>query len=523
MSVFTFHDLLAEQLTSRGNHPLLIDGDRSVTYADTARTVDRLAAWLAAMGVRRTDRVAVQLHKSADEVVAMFAASRLGAVMVNVNYQCTIHQLDYILRDCGVTALIVDQQHARQLADGELPDTVKHVIVKGRCPAHPRMTPWSDCPDGLAVPPPVGIDRDLAAILYTSGSTGQPKGVMLSHLNIIQGARSVAEYLENAPTDRLLSLLPFSFDYGLSQLTTMCLVGGTIVLQPVMMAAEIVKALVRHAITGLAAVPPAWIPIVRFLADTPTALPHLRYVTNSGGKIPDGTLELMPRVFPDAKIYLMYGLTEAFRSTYLPPALFREKMGAIGNAIPNAETYIVDPEIGVCGPGQQGELVHRGSLISMGYWGKPEATADKIKPCPELKHLIGDEPVVYSGDIIRIDDDGCYWFVGRRDALIKSSGFRISPTEVEEIVLRSGLAGDAVAFGVPDPLLGQAVEVAVTARAGAAVDEAVLAHYCSQQMPAYMVPRRIHARPGEFPRTANGKIDRPQVIRACVGPPPGDS
>ncbi|MEO8605305.1 MAG: AMP-binding protein, partial [bacterium] len=402
------------------------------------------------------------------------------------------------------------------LAHG-LPDHVRRVIVNGAAPDDARMVAWSSLPAEAVAPPPLGIDADLAAILYTSGSTGAPKGVMLTHLNLLQGARSVARYLVNQPSDRLLSLLPFSFDYGLSQLTTMCTVGGSVVLQPVMMAAEIVKTLVEQRVTGFAAVPPAWIQVVRYLGERPTALPALRYVTNSGGKIPDDILRLMPQVFAGAKIFLMYGLTEAFRSTYLSPALFDAKMGSMGRAIPDVEVYLIDAGRGVCGPGEQGELVHRGSLISRGYWGKPEATAEKIRPCPELRHLIGDEAVVYSGDIVRLDADGYLWFVGRNDAMIKASGFRISPTEVEDIVFRSGLIAEVVAFGVAHELNGQAVEIAVSAAADGGLDVAALQAHCRRHMPTYMVPQQIHHWPGEFPRGGTGKIDRPQVTKRFGG------
>lgn len=518
LCAFTLHDLLDHNLVDRADAPMLAEGGRTWTYRETAAEVDALAAWLAALGVRRGDRVAVQLHKCAEEVVAMFAIARLGAVCVNVNYQWTVEQLDYVLRDCGVRTLIADARAARQLAAAAWPEALRDVIVKGGAPTHPQMHEWARMPRAIEPPPRAGIDRDLAAILYTSGSTGRPKGVMLSHLNLLQGARSVARYLENHGDDRVLSLLPFSFDYGLNQLTTMCLVGGTTVLQPVMMAAEIVNTMVRERITGLAAVPPAWIPIVRFLQERPTDLPHLRYVTNSGGKIPDAILERMPHVFPRTRIFLMYGLTEAFRSTYLPPERFHDKRGSIGTAIPDAEVYVVDPEIGVCGPGQQGELVHRGSLVSLGYWGQPDATAEKIKPCPQLRHLIGEEPVVYSGDLVRIDADGFYWFVGRRDALIKASGFRISPTEVEEVVFRSGLVADVVAYGVPDEALGQAVVISVSV-GGGVLDGAALERHCRQHMPSYMVPREIRQWPGDFPRTGSGKIDRARVIAAHADTP----
>lgn len=514
---FTFSDLLELNLDRRADHPLVVDRQRRATYAEIAGAAAGVAATLRDLGVRRGDRVVVHLHKSIEEVVAMFAVARLGAVFVNISHQWTVDQLDYVLRDSGAGVLFTDVRVARALTARGLPDGVRCVIVNGEAPAHPRMVAWADLPRAAPAPAPAGIDVDLAAILYTSGSTGAPKGVMLTHLNLVQGARSVARYLRNHPADRLLSLLPFSFDYGLSQLTTMCLVGGTIVLQPVMMAAEIVKTLAAHEVTGFAAVPPAWIQVVRFLAERRTPLPALRYVTNSGGKIPDDILRLMPQVFPGAEIFLMYGLTEAFRSTYLPPERFHDKMGSMGRAIPDVEVYVIAAGEGVCGPGQQGELVHRGSLISRGYWGKPEATAEKIRPCPELRHLIGDEPVVYSGDIVRLDEDGDLWFVGRNDAMIKASGFRISPTEVEDIVFRSGLVAEVVAFGVPHELNGQAVEVAVTYPAGAPLDADALLAHCRRHMPTYMVPQRIHAWPGEFPRGGSGKIDRPQVTRRCGG------
>ena len=512
------HDLLAKNLAHRPDHTAVIDGPRQVSYADLDKQVDATAGWLADRGVERGNRVGVHLRKSIEEVVAMFAAARIGAVMVNINHQWTGHQLDYVLRDCDVKALFIDQRPAQELAKEEKPATLEHVVVKGKAPNDPLMTSWSDLPTDLKPPPKVGIDTDLAALLYTSGSTGQPKGVMLSNLNLLNGARSVAQYVKNRPDDRLLSLLPFSFDYGLSQLTTMFLVGGTIVVQNVMMPAEIVKSLVSHKITGFAAVPPAWIPVVRYLDEVETDLPDLRYITNSGGKIPGNVLELMPKVFPGVEIYLMYGLTEAFRSTYLPPELYEKKMGSMGRAIPNAETFIVDDEIGICGPGQRGELVHRGSLVSLGYWGRPDVTAEKIKPCPQLKPLFGDEKVCYSGDLVRIDEDGDYWFVSRRDAMIKASGFRISPTEIEDVVSKSGLISHVVAYGAPDETLGQAVEIVVTGRDSQPLDTDQLMAYCRQNMPHYMAPRRIHVWEGEMPRTGSGKLDRPTITKTYLEP-----
>jgi acyl-CoA synthetase (AMP-forming)/AMP-acid ligase II len=221
----------------------------------------------------------------------------------------------------------------------------------------------------------------------------------------------------------------------------------------------------------------------------------------------------MPQVFPQVNIYLMYGLTEAFRSTFLAPAKFEAKMGAIGQAIPGNEVFIVKPGVGLAKPGEEGELVHRGPLVSMGYWGRPEVTREKIRPCPELASLIGNEPVVFSGDTVRIDADGDLWFVARNDAMIKTSGFRVSPDEVEDLVSRSGLVEDVVAFAVDDDELGQVVHVAVTPFPG--VGKERLMQHCRAVMPPYMLPRELHLWDGSMPRTSSGKLSRPEVVRGC--------
>lgn len=493
----TFYELFADNLPTRADKPLIVDPERSYSYAEIGALCDWIAAWLVSARVRRGDRVVVQLRKSAHEVAAMLAVAKVGAVFVNVNAALTADQLRFIAQDSGAAAFILEPAAAPAVA-GE-----------------PILLPSDDTGAFGTLAPPVPtapvLDSDLAAIIYTSGSTGTPKGVMLSHRNMVTGARSVARYLKLAEDDRLLSVLPYSFDYGLNQLTTMLLMGGTVVHHRVAMASEVLRAMVRHEITGLAAVPPLMIQIVRLLVAQPTALPALRRVTNSGGALPDATLARMPDVFPGVDIVLMYGLTEAFRSTFLSPDRFMDKRGSIGRSIPGAEIYVVKHGEGVAGPGEQGELVHRGPLVSMGYWNRPQATAEKIRPCPELADRIGNERVVYSGDTVRIDADGDLWFVGRTDALIKTSGFRISPDEVEDIVHASGHVADVVAFGVADNLLGQTVQIAVTLLPGATRD-ALMAH-CRRAMPPYMVPRAIHVWPDAMPRTPSGKLARPDVVR----------
>jgi len=508
-----FYQLLADNLGVRPGKPAIIDGHRAVSYAAVAADVDRLAGYLQSRNIRPGDRVIVHLRKSLAEVVAMFAIAKVGGVIVNVNTQWTVEQLEYVANDCGARLMIVEPRVAEVLAARKLPDTVDNVLVKGKLPAETIFDVWDHLPEDLSGDEIARLDTELAMIIYTSGSTGMPKGVMLTHRNIVAGARSVSRYLGLREDDRLLSVLPYSFDYGLNQLTTMMLMGGTVVHQAVPMATEIVLAMQRHRVTGVAAVPPLWSQIVRLLKENPVEFPALRRITNSGGKISLNILEQIPRVFPDADVYLMYGLTEAFRSTYLSPHKFTRKMGAIGQAIPGAEVYVIKHGEGIAHPGEQGELVHRGPLVSLGYWGKPEVTEQKIRPCPELWHVIGDEPVVYSGDIVRIDADGDLWFIGRNDAMIKTSGFRVSPDEIEDLVCRSGAVAEAVAFGVDDEELGQTVHVAITPIGE--FDEEALLRYCRRAMPSYMVPRQFHVWPENMPRTSSGKLARPDVVRIC--------
>ncbi|WEK03709.1 MAG: AMP-binding protein [Candidatus Devosia phytovorans] len=510
-------DLLWANLPERADKTCLIDADRSLSYAEVAHEADRLAARLAALGVVAGDRVIVQFRKSIDEVVAMHAAWRLGAVMVNVNHQWTTDQLIYVASDCRARVAVVAAASAKALRAAELPATLEHVIARGGFAVEDgedRFSIWNETMAAAGDVAPHQADPGaLCAIIYTSGSTGKPKGVMLSHRNIRIGALSVTQYLGLDESDRLLSILPYSFDAGLNQLTTMLLVGGTVVHQPVIFAAEIVATAKRHAVTGIAGVPPLWSMIVRYLVDAPTELPALKRVTNTGGKISPDILSAMPGAFPGARIFLMYGLTESFRSTFLAPDKFAAKMGSIGQAVPHSQVFAVRNGIGRAQPGEQGELVHVGPLISLGYWERPADTAARIRPCPELAAEIGDQNVVWSGDLVEVDADGDLWFVGRMDDMIKTMGFRVSPTEVEDAVARTGLTQESVAFGREDADRGQTIHVAVSLHEGA--DPEALRAAFRQTMPSYMLPSSVFQWPGIMPRTASGKLDRPSVIAAC--------
>jgi acyl-CoA ligase (AMP-forming) (exosortase A-associated) len=359
----------------------------------------------------------------------------------------------------------------------------------------------------------------MAAILYTSGSTGQPKGVVLSHRNLIAGAQSVAEYLENTASDRILAVLPFSFDYGLSQLTTAFCVGACAVLMDYLLPNDVIKAVARYGITGLAAVPPLWIQLASL--DWPDAArDSLRYITNSGGAMPQPITKALRERLPKTKVFLMYGLTEAFRSTYLPPEQVEIRPDSMGQAIPNAEILVVREDGSPCAPGEPGELVHRGAHVSLGYWNDRERTAARFRPAPgQPQGLPNPELAVWSGDQVRRDQDGYLYFISRKDEMIKTSGYRVSPTEVEEVAYATGLVEELAALGVPHPTLGQAIVVVAKAapeQAGKEPDlETRLLEHLRRELPGFMVPHRVVVQDA-LARNPNGKIDRKLLATALA-------
>jgi acyl-CoA ligase (AMP-forming) (exosortase A-associated) len=327
---------------------------------------------------------------------------------------------------------------------------------------------------------------------------------------MVAGAHSVAQYLGNVSSDKLLAVLPLSFDYGFSQLSTAFHAGTSVVLMDYLLPRDVVTQAARERVTGLAGVPPLWSQIAD-LEWPEAARETLRYITNSGGAMPGATLRKLRTALPNTQPFLMYGLTEAFRSTYLPPAEIDRRPESMGKAIPNAEILVVRPDGTPCAPNEPGELVHRGALVSLGYWNDPVKTAERFKPVPNQdRALILTEIAVWSGDTVRMDEEGFLFFVGRRDEMIKTSGYRVSPTEVEEVVFATGLVGDAAAVGVAHAKLGQAIVIVATPAPEKTADTAALLEACRKILPAFMMPQHIQWREA-MPRNPNGKYDRPRL------------
>jgi acyl-CoA ligase (AMP-forming) (exosortase A-associated) len=472
----------------------VIDGEIRVTYAELRERCAVLAAALHDRGVRKGDRVAIFLRRSIDAVAALFATWFAGGVAVIINDTLRARQVHHIVEHSEASCVITEGRqklHVREFPCAAVIDVDEYRRTAGEFSPRPL------------------IGADLAALVYTSGSTGLPKGVMLTHDNLLSGAVIVAHYLELEPRDVVLSVLPFSFDYGLNQLLTTVLVGATLVIQRSLFPGDICRTIERNGVTGLAGVPTFWIQLTGRLSPfLQMACATLRYITNSGGRLPQPVIRNIRASHPDVRIYLMYGLTEAFRSSYLPPEEIDRRPSSMGKAIPNVEILVLADDGRRCQPGEVGELVHRGANISLGYWRDPESTARVFRPNPlSDRRSAAQEIVVFSGDLVTTDADGYLYYVGRRDMQFKSRGIRVSPEEIERCVHASNLVSQAVGFAMPRDDGDTDIVVAVIPREAGTFRSELLQTFCRAEMPEYMWPRVIWP-VADFPLTSSGKPDR---------------
>lgn len=521
-----FHHLLTATANQTGSLPAIAHKNNIWNYCELEQLVNHQALALQRHHLKKQQRVAVYLPKQLETVTSYLSITKAGGVFVPVNPVLKAEQVAHILLDCNVQILITSKNRLQSLIPilENCPDLHTVILIENETPivdsdVTPHILGWQefhDHADHQHSTMPSIIDTDMAAILYTSGSTGKPKGVVLSHRNLVSGAKSVSQYLKITDTDRLLAVLPFSFDYGLNQLTTSLLKGACCVLLDYLLPLDVIKALESQKITGLAAVPPLWAQLANH--EWPATInEHLRYMTNSGGKMPKSVLTSLRHKSPNSQFYLMYGLTEAFRSTYLPPEQLDQRPDSIGKAIPNADILVVREDGSPCGPHEPGELVHRGSLVAMGYWNDPEKTAERFKPAPnQFSELPLTEIAVWSGDTVTMDEEGYLYFVGRRDDMIKSSGYRVSPTEIEEIIYASGLAKEAAAIGIEHDTLGQAIVVVISVENPIGFQEIELINLCKTRLPNFMVPTKIEILPS-LPKNPNGKIDRKALTQQFAG------
>jgi len=509
--MFLVHQLLENSAEKFPFKTAAVFKEDRLSYQDINEEANQLAHCLIKLGVKKGDRVGIYLTKSPEEVVSIFAVLKTGAIFVDINPHLKDDQVSYIVKDCTIKGLMSSGDRLSSLKNTLDIESMELVVVTGKGSGafnkdKLKVTTFEDVHNsGERTNPQVElIDADLASIIYTSGSTGMPKGVMLTHQNIVMGANSVTEYLNNTQDDIILSILPFSFDYGLNQLTTCFQVSATIVLMTYIFANDVVDKIIKEKITGLAGIPTFWIQLLQAPNINKHKYENLRYITNSGGKIPVVYVNKLRETFPHTEIFLMYGFTEAFRSTYLNPREIDKRPESIGKAVPNAEVFLVNDDGKECIPGETGELIHWGPFVSKGYWGKPEETAKTIKQNPFIQEFT--DLVAYSGDLVRKDEEGYLYFVSRKDKMIKSSGYRISPAEIEEQLYQDNRIDKVAVLGIPDDILGERIKVVITLKDRQSWAERDILDYCKQRLPSYMVPHIIKII-DKMPLTPHGKID----------------
>ena len=494
-----------DQLAERGSAqaPALVLRDRVLSFDELRKRVALLAGWLASQAPKGA-RVASWAAKGEVTCLLPLAAARAGLVHVPINPLFKRAQVAHILADSGAVLLMGTKARLATLEAADVPAGCKPIDEA-------EVFPLAE-DTGASLAPSDHDPEDLAAILYTSGSTGKPKGVMLSHANMWLGAVSVAHYLGMASDDVTLAVLPLSFDYGQNQLLSTWYAGGAVVPLDYLFPRDVAKACARHGVTTLAAVPPLWVQLTEL--DWPAeAVASMRRLTNSGGALTAELVRDLRSIFPETRIFPMYGLTEAFRSTYLEPELVETHPTSMGRAIPLAEILVVTDDGSLAEPEEEGELVHCGPLVAQGYWQDAERTRERFKPAPDGSEYGG--TAVWSGDRVTRDADGLLYFVGRRDAMIKSAGNRISPQEVESAALGTGLVAEAVALGVSDERLGHAIHLVVRPASDATDHEAALPKALQTELPNFMQPHVIHWRDA-LPLNPNGKIDR-TALAAEIG------
>jgi acyl-CoA ligase (AMP-forming) (exosortase A-associated) len=486
-----------DHLALRGSDaaPALVLRAGTLNYKDLRDRVARLAGWLKSALPEPGARVASWAAKGELSCLMPLAAARAGLVHIPVNPLLKRAQVTHILTDSAVGLLIGTPARLASLLAEDVPAACRTVSEEEVLTGYVGAPPLG---------PSLADPNELAAILYTSGSTGKPKGVMLSHANLWLGAESVADYLGLTADDVTLAVLPLAFDYGQNQLLSTWYAGGSVAPLEYLTPRDVVKAVERHGVTTLAAVPPLWIQLSELDWPAETAA-RLRRLTNSGGALTADLVRRLRLLFPVARLFLMYGLTEAFRSTYLDPALVDTHPTSMGRAIPHAEVLVIGDDGALADDDEEGELVHCGPLVAQGYWQDPGRTAERFRPAPAASRYGG--VAVWSGDRVRRSAEGLLYFAGRRDAMIKSAGNRISPHEIEEAALASGLVAEAVALGIPDARLGHAVHLIVRANSTGSNVALELPLILLKQLPNFMQPTQIHWRQ-VMPVSPNGKIDR---------------
>lgn len=516
------HEWLTRSARRFPDKTAIVAGEVRWTYRDLDDRSDRLAAALIAAGVRRHDRVVVFLDNSPESVASLYGILKAGAAFVILNGTMKAKKLAYILKDSGAAALIADVRKA-PVVEEAVPGTGRSfpIVWIGEPSSIPaglseRSLPWREVLSGTSREAESllrvrSIDQDLAALIYTSGSTGEPKGVMSTHHNVVSAARSIVEYIGNTADDIIVDVLPLSFDYGLYQVLMSVMFGGTVVFESFLFPVKVLQSIAKERVTGFPLVPTMAAFLLKMQNLEKFDLSSVRYMTNTGAALPPEHIRRIRALFPNVKLFSMFGLTECKRTLFLPPEEVDRRPASVGKAIPNCEVFLLDEQGREVPPGVVGELVIRGSNVMRGYWNAPELTANSYRP-----GRIPGETWLYSGDYFRKDEEGFLYFLGRKDDMIKTKGERVSPKEVENVLSEMEGVAEAAVIGVPDEILGQAIQAFVVRGNKRAVSEREVLKHCADRLETFMVPKYVRF-VEELPKSAHGKIDKGALRAAEAG------
>lgn len=506
------HDYIEHSALRLPEKVALVCKKQRLSYAELDARANALAHTLQESGVVRGDRVLIFADNTMETVVSFWAVLKANAVVSVVNPLTKADKLRYLLRDCRASALITDAHLAKVYAPAVTDSQhLQAVIVSGKLKEGgldglPGAMTWEDAMgkgERSAPPAREGHELDLAAIIYTSGTTGDPKGVMLTHRNMLTAATSVGTYLETVEDDILLGVLPLAFDYGLYQMIMAFRFGARLVLErSFAFPAQILNLIVDEKVTGFPGVPTIFAILAQLNSLSDYDFSSIRFVSNTAAALPRKHIDFLRETFTAARVFSMYGLTECKRCTYLPPEDIDRKPDSVGLAIPNTEMWLVDDEDQRLGPGKVGQLVIRGATVMRGYWEKPEATAERLRPGP-----LPGEMVLYTGDFCRLDEEGYLYFVGRMDDIIKSRGEKVAPKEIENVLMNLPEVKEAAVIGVDDEVLGQAVKAFVVLADGKTADAKKIVRECQLRLENFMVPKHVEFL-DDLPKTTTGKIKK---------------
>jgi len=501
------------------NKTAIIVKDRQYTYDMLCESAENLALYLISIGVVKGDRVAIYLDNSWESIVALYGATLSGSVFMFINPQTKSDKLNYILQDSGAKVLISSINLYNEFSSAlENNHYINEVIIAGKIENidsfdsyNINLLDYTISNHGLNAIIPNIIPNDLAALIYTSGSTGFPKGVMMTHQSMVFASWSLIEYLRLSPEDRIMLMLPLAFDYGLYQLLMSVTIGGTfIVEQSFIFTASIFKNIEKYQPTVFPGVPTVYAMMIAANKQNPIKFNSIQKVTNTAAALPAEFIPELKKIFPNALIFKMYGLTECKRVCFLEPELIDLKPTSVGKAIPGTEIFLLSSDGNPVSIGEPGILYIRGPHIMAGYWHKEELSTEMLMP-----GYIPGEKILCSNDWFKMDEDGDLYFLGRNDDIIKTRGEKVSPVEIENVIYRMDGVKEVAVMGIPDPIMGESIIVYLTTHDSSDLNEKEIQRHCMNFLEQYMIPKKVFII-DEMPKSSNGKINKKELVLDLV-------